>query len=65
MEKTQNKKPIISRDTVVHKDFPSSAQQVASQSDEPPQGAGITSKPTDIEHLTKVKDKWTQDVPQM
>ena len=33
------------------------AQQDASQSGEAPQGAGIRSKPSDTEHLTKVKDK--------
>jgi hypothetical protein len=65
MEKTQNKKRIKSRDAVVQKDLPSCAQQGASQSDEPPQGAGIPSKHRDIEHLMKVKDKWAQDVPKM
>jgi hypothetical protein len=50
---------------MVQKDLPSCAQQGASQSDEPPQGAGIASKPRDVEHLTKVKDKWAQDVPKM
>jgi hypothetical protein len=65
MEKTQNKKPIKSRDTVVKKDLPSCSQQGASQSGEPPQGAGIPSKPRDIEHLTKVKDKRAQDVTEM
>jgi hypothetical protein len=55
MEKTQNKKPIKSRDAVVHNDLPSCAQQGASQSGKTPQGAGIPSKPRDIEHLTKVK----------
>jgi hypothetical protein len=50
-----NKKPIKSRDAVVQKD----------QSGEPPQGAGIHNKPREIEHLTKVKDKRTQDVPKM
>ena len=65
MEKTQIKKPMKSRDTVVQKDLPSCAQQGASQSGKPPQGAGIPSKPRDIENLTKVKDKRTQDVPKM
>jgi hypothetical protein len=65
MEKTKNKKPIKSRDAVVQKDLPSCAQQGASKSGEPPQGAGIPSKPRDIEHLTKVKDKQAQDVPKM
>jgi hypothetical protein len=65
MEKTQNKKPIKSRDSVLQKDLPSCAQQGASQSGEPPQGAGIPSKPRDIEHLTKVKDKQAQYVPKM
>jgi hypothetical protein len=64
MEKTWNKKPIKSRDAVLKKDLPSCAQQGASQSGEPPQGAGIPSKPRDIEYLTKVKDKQTQDVLQ-
>jgi hypothetical protein len=65
MEKTRNKKPIKSRDAVVQKDLPSCAQQGAIQSGKPPQGADIPSKPRDIEYLTKVKDKLTQDVPQM
>jgi hypothetical protein len=65
MEKTQIKKPIKSRDAVVQKDLPSCAQQGSSQSGKPLQGAGIPSKPRDIEHMTKVKDKWTQDVPKM
>jgi hypothetical protein len=60
MEKIQNKKPIKSSDAVVQKDLPSCAQQGASQSGEPPQGAGIPSKPRDIEHMTKVKDKMSQ-----
>jgi hypothetical protein len=50
---------------VVQKDLPSCAQQGTSQSGEPPQRAGIPSKPRDTEHLTKVKDKRTQDVPKM
>jgi hypothetical protein len=41
------------------------AQQGASQSGKPPQGAGIPSKPKDVEHLTEVRDKWAQDVPKM
>jgi hypothetical protein len=65
MEKTLSKKPTKSRDTVVKKDLTSCAQQVASQSGKPPQGAGIPSKPRDIEHLTRVKDKQAQDVPKM
>jgi hypothetical protein len=63
MEKTKNKKPIKSRDAVVQQDLPSCAQQGASQSGEPPQGADIPSKLRDIEHLIKVKDKRAQDVP--
>jgi hypothetical protein len=65
MEKMQNKKTIKSRDTVVQKDLHSCAQQGTSWSGKPLQGAGIPSKPRDIEHLTKVKDKRTQDLPQM
>jgi hypothetical protein len=65
MEKTRIKKLVKSRDTVVQKDLPNCAQQGASQSGEPPQGAGIRSKPRDIKHLTKLKDKQTQDVPKM
>jgi hypothetical protein len=64
MEKTQNKKSIKSRDAVVQKELPSCAQLGASQFGKPRQGAGIPSKPRDIEHLIKVKDKRTQDVPQ-
>jgi hypothetical protein len=48
---------------VVQKDLPSCTQQAASQSGEPPESAGIPSKPKDIEHLTKFKDKQAQDVP--
>jgi hypothetical protein len=65
MEKTQIKKPIESRDAVVQKDLPTCAQQGASQSGEPPRGAGIFSKPRDIEHLINVTGKRTQDVPKM
>jgi hypothetical protein len=65
MEKMRNKKGIKSRDAVVQKDLPSCAQQGASQSGKPPQGAGIPSKPRVVQHLTKDKDKRTQDVPQM
>jgi hypothetical protein len=65
MEKSRNTKPIKSRNAVVQKDLPSCAQQGASQSGKPPQGAGIPSKPRDIEHLTKVKDSRAQDVPKM
>jgi hypothetical protein len=50
---------------MVQKDLPSCAQQGTSQSSEPPQGAGIASKPSDIEHLTKVKDRQAQHVPKM
>jgi hypothetical protein len=60
--KHEIKKPIKSGDAVVQKNLPSRVQQGASQSGEPPQGAGIPSKPTDIEHLTNVKDKQAQDV---
>jgi hypothetical protein len=65
MEKTRNKKPTKSRDAVVQKDLPSCAQHRTSQSGEPPQGAGIPSKPRDTMHLTKVKDKRAQNVPKM
>jgi hypothetical protein len=65
MEKTRNKKPIKCRDTVVQKDLPSCAQQGASQSGDPPQGAGIPSNPTDIEHLTNIVGKQTKDALQM
>jgi hypothetical protein len=65
MEKTRNKNPIKSRDIVLQKDLPSCAQQGASQSGKPSLGAGIPSKPRDIEHLTKVKDKRVQDAPKM
>jgi hypothetical protein len=44
---------------------PSCAQLWASQSGEPPQGAGIPSKPRDAEHLTNIKDKQAQDIPKM
>jgi hypothetical protein len=64
MEKTRNKK-LSNAGTVLQKDLPSCAQQGASQSGEPPQGAGIPSKPRDTEHLTKVKDKQAQDVPKV
>jgi uncharacterized protein (UPF0128 family) len=53
------------KNDVVQKDLPSCAQQEASQSRKPPQGAGIPSKPRDIKHLTKVKDKQAQDVPKI
>jgi hypothetical protein len=58
MEKTRNENPIKSRDAVVQKNLSSCAQQGASQSGEPPQRTGFHSKHRDIEHLTKVKDRW-------
>jgi hypothetical protein len=65
MEKTRIKISIKNRDAVVQKDLPNCAEQGASQSGKPPQGAGIPSKPRDIEHLTNGKDRRTQDVPKM
>jgi hypothetical protein len=65
MKKTRNKKPNKSRGAVVQKDLLSCAQQGSSQSGEPPQGTGIPSKPRDIEHVTKVKNKQAQHVPKM
>jgi hypothetical protein len=56
MEKSQNKKPIKCRDSVVQTHVSSFAQQGASQSGEPPQGAGIPSKPRDNEQPTQIKN---------
>ena len=38
------------------KDMPSFAQQGAGQSGKPTQGAGVSSKSRDAEHVTTVKD---------
>jgi hypothetical protein len=65
MEKTWNNRPIESRDTVLLKDMPNFAQQGASQSDKPTQGAGISSKSRDVEHVTTVKDRRAQGVLKM
>jgi len=46
---------------VLLKDMPSFAQQ----SGKPTQGAGISSKARDVEHVTTVKDRWAQGVLKM
>ena len=58
-------KPIKSRQTVVQKYLCSFSQQLTRQSSKPLWGTGTPSKPRDVEHLTKVRDKWIQDVPKM
>jgi hypothetical protein len=57
-EKTRSKEPIKCKNSVVQRYVSSFAQQQARQTDEPPQGAGNPHKPRDIEHLTKVENKW-------
>jgi hypothetical protein len=41
------------------------SQQLTSQSGKQLQGAGTPRKPRDVEHLTKLRYKWAQDVPKM
>jgi hypothetical protein len=50
METTPHTKSIKGRDSIVQRHLLKFAQQGASQSGEPPQGAGIPSKPRDVEH---------------
>jgi hypothetical protein len=52
METTRHKKSIKCRNSVVQRHLLKFSQQVASQSNEPPQRAGISRKPRDVEHST-------------
>jgi hypothetical protein len=45
--------------------MPSFAQKGAGQSGKPNQGAGISSKFRDVEHVTTVGDRWAQGVLKM
>lgn len=58
MDKTGNIK-LSKAGRLVQKYLCSFSQQLANQSGKPLRGAGIPSKPRDVEHLTKVRDKWT------
>jgi hypothetical protein len=48
--KSYHKKSIKCRDSVIQRHLLKFAQQGASQFEKPPQGAGIPSKPRDVEH---------------
>ena len=65
MEKTQNKNPLKAEALWYRSTCLDSLNTGASYSGKAPQTTGTPSKPRDIEHLSKVRDKWAQNVSKM